>query len=127
MAEAQVAAAQAYFTTSYAFNNSTTSTAALMVWRALSLHLEHKFLPMTGDELAADTGLTLDQIENYFGQSYYQKHYGFRRFNTLEEWRTWAENEGIVYVPAKHDPKPEMVAADLGGDAGDDEEPADKE
>ncbi|HLN61130.1 MAG TPA: hypothetical protein VK464_06205 [Symbiobacteriaceae bacterium] len=112
MAEARVPAAQAYFTTSYSFNNSTTSTAALMVWRALSHHLETQLLPMTGAELSAASGMSLEQLENVFGQSYYQRFYGFRRFDTLEEWRAWAEETGVVYVPSKHDPKPEVVASD---------------
>ena len=122
MAEARVPTAQAYFTTSYSFNNSTTSTAALMVWRALSHHLETKLLPMTGEELSAASGMSLEQLENVFGQSYYQRFYGFRRFDTLEEWRSWAEETGVVYVPSKHDPKPEAAA-----DAFDEDEPAEDE
>lgn len=122
MAEAEnvtkVPTAQAYFATSYAFNNGTTSTANLLIWRALSQHLEERLLPMTGAELMAATALNETQIESAFRQSYYLKYYGFRRFNTLEEWRDWVETEGVIYVPALHDPKP---APEAGDDEVDDE------
>jgi hypothetical protein len=129
MAEAgkgkKVPAAQAYFTTSYAFNTSTTSTAYLMIWRALSERLEQHQLPMTGAELSKATGLTLEQIESPFSQVYYRRYYGFRRFDTLEDWRAWAEGEGVLYVPALHDPKP--VADDEDDDLDGEDEEADDE
>lgn len=95
-----------YYTTSYIFNTSTTSTAALMVWQALSNQLEHKHLPMSAEEIMEASGLTLEYIDNLFDQSYYQKHYGFRRFDTLEQFHEWAMAEGVLYNPELHDPKP---------------------
>jgi len=92
-------AAQAYYTTSYTFGTGTTSTAALMMWRALSHELETKGLPMTGVDLAVVSGLTPDQIARYFVQTYYQRYYGFRRFDTLEEFDAWAKESGVLYVP----------------------------
>lgn len=105
------AAAKAYYTTSYSFNNSTTSTITLMVWQQLSLHMEKYQLPMTAEELGKATGLTQEQLDRMFGQEYYQKYYGFRRFDSLETWREWAESTGVLYVPALHDPKPEEAPA----------------
>jgi hypothetical protein len=104
-------AAQAYYATSYAFNNSTTSTITLIVWQQLSLHLENFQLPMSAEELGKATGLTQEQLDRMFGQEYYQKYYGFRRFNSLEAWREWAESTGVLYVPALHDPQPAEHAA----------------
>ncbi len=89
---------QVLFATSYALGTSTTHTPALMVWRALNTHLLEKGLPMTGDELVQITGLTLPYVENMFDQTYYQKSYGFRRFGTIEAWRSWAEGSGLLYT-----------------------------
>jgi hypothetical protein len=97
-------AGQVYYTTSYAFGTGTTSTAALTVWRAISNKLQHEHRPMTGEELVAATALTLPYIDRLFVQTYYQKHYGFRKFDTLEAWRTWAEDEGVIFVASKHIP-----------------------
>lgn len=116
-----VPTAQAYYTTSYIFNSSTTSTATLLVWQALSHKLEHHQLPMTGTELMADTGVTEAQLDSMFTQEYYKRHYGFRRFDTVELWRAWAEDTGALYVPAKHDPKPEVVDYDDDEELEDDE------
>lgn len=102
----------AYYTTSYIFNTSTTSTAALEIWRAISQTLEHKQAPMSGEELVAATGLSIEYIDNLFIQSYYQRYYGFRRFDSLEEFQSWAMSSGVLYNPELHDRKPEEVAED---------------
>lgn len=123
MAEAVGAVKQAYYTTSYTLGTGTTNTLTLHIWRGLSTHLANHHLPMTTEEIMALSGLTQEQVDHLFTQTYYQKHYGFRRFDTLEEWRAWAEEEGVLYVPAKHDPKPEPEApADDATDADNAEE-----
>jgi len=101
----------AYYTTSYTFNNTTTSTAALMIWREISNALEFRQSPMTIEELTAATNLSEDYINNLFGQSYYQRYYGFRRFDTLEAFKDWAMSTGVLYNPELHDRKPEAPAA----------------
>lgn len=111
----------AYYTTSYIFNTSTTSTAALMVWQALSHSLEFKHLPMTGEELAAVSGITEEAVDRLFQQNYYQKYYGFRRFETLEEFQAWAMETGVFYNPALHDAKPEEEPEDEELDEEEDE------
>lgn len=95
---------QAYYTTSYSPRTGTTSTVALRVWKALSDHLSTFGLPYPGGELSEATGVSLQTIEEMFSQEYYQRSYGFRRFTSVEEWRAWAEGEGVLYVPALHDP-----------------------
>jgi hypothetical protein len=116
--------AQAYFTSSYVFGNGTTSTIALMVWRAVSetLAIHHK--PMAGADLVAATGITPEQLENMFGQSYYQKFYGFRRFANLAEWEKWAREKGFLFIPGVHDvpPAPEPDYADEEYEDEDEEE-----
>ncbi|HWI60678.1 MAG TPA: hypothetical protein VNT75_02435 [Symbiobacteriaceae bacterium] len=99
----------AYYTSSYIFNNSTTSTAALMIWRAISGAMEHKQMPMTGDELVEASGVSIEYIDSLFNQSYYQRFYGFRRFQSLDEFQTWAMSTGVLYNPELHDPKPEEI------------------
>lgn len=112
----------AYYTSSYIFNNSTTSTAALMVWRAVSLELEHKQLPMSLEDLMAASDLSEDYINSLFRQSYYQRYYGFRRFDTIEEFREWATSTGVLYNPELHDPKPGEIEEDLPEADEEDEE-----
>lgn len=111
-AEGHTPAAQAYYSTSYSFGNGTTSTVGLVIWRALSEHLEQHGLPLTGEELAGIAGITPDEIDQIFGQQYYQKFYGFRRFDTLEAWRAWATEVGVLYNPALHD-RPEEEAIEV--------------
>lgn len=105
MAEAgtRVPDEQAYYTTANALGTGTTSTQAMMVWRALNDHLLHNLAPMTGAELAAVTVLPMEMIAGMFNQEYYLRAYGFRRFETLDAWRAWAEDYGLLYVPGKHD------------------------
>lgn len=113
----------AYYTSSYIFNNSTTSTAALMIWRAISSTMEHKQAPMTGDEVVEATGLSIEYIDSLFIQSYYQRFYGFRRFETLEEFQTWAMSTGVLYNPELHDRKPEEIdVEELDPDTDEDED-----
>lgn len=100
---------KAYYTTSYRFGTSTTSTAALMLWKTLTIHLGQRILPMTGKDLAEQTGVPIEQIASVFSQTYYQRHYGFRRFESLVAWESWAKQTGVVYVPELHDPKPVPV------------------
>lgn len=94
---------QAFFTSSYVFGNGTTSTIALLVWKAVSDHVTDKHLPMTGEQLAKSSGLTVEQLENMFGQAYYKKYYGFRRFESLAKWQTWAKEHDVFFVPGVHD------------------------
>jgi len=99
----QESAGKGYFATSYALGTGTTHTPALMVWRALNSHLLDKGLPMTGEELVKVTALPLPYIEGMFVQTYYQKSYGFRRFSSLDEWRAWAGETGLVYTAPADD------------------------
>lgn len=93
---------EAYFTTSYVFNNGTTSTITLMVWKAMSEYLETKHLPMTGAQLMEATGISPEQLEEMFRQPYYHRYYGFRRFDTMDEWEAWAREVGLLYDPEQH-------------------------
>jgi hypothetical protein len=107
------ARSQVYYSTSYAIGSGTTSTLALVIWRALSHHLQEYQKPMTAEQLAVETGLSSEQIDALFGQTYYQRHYGYRRFNSLEEWQTWAMETGVLYNPAIHDlPEEEPIEAE---------------
>lgn len=113
---------QAYFTSSYVFGNGTTSTVALKVWQALSEQLAMHQRPATGEGLCQQTGLTPEQIEDLFSHQYYQKHYGFRRFDTLAHWEAWAKEQGILFIPGVHD-VPE-IAVESESPAPDAAEPA---
>lgn len=108
-----------YCTTSYAFGNGTTSTLGLRIWRTLSEHLLNFQAPMTAAELGEQVGISPEQINAIFGQIYYQRHYGFRQFKSLEEWESWAKSTGVLYSPELHDPKPEDED-DLEEDGDDD-------
>lgn len=112
--------ANAYYATSHTFGIGTTSTLGLMIWRALSHHLSEHQQPMTGEKLAEATGAPIENIDNYFRQSYYQRHYGFRRFDSLEEWRTWAMENGVLYNPVLHD-RPEEPEDEGDEDAAEDD------
>lgn len=93
---------EAYFTTSYVFNNGTTSTLTLMVWKTMSEYLETHHLPMSGADLMKATGASAEQLEDMFRQPYYRRYYGFRRFDTLDEWTAWAEQEDLLFDPERH-------------------------
>ncbi len=121
------AGAQAYFTTSYAPGGGTTSTAALSIWRALSRHLIDHSLPLTGAELSEATGLSVEELERIFSQTYYKRWYGFRRFDTLEEWRSWAMSTGVLYNPELHDRQPEEEPAEDEDDEESDPDAEDEE
>lgn len=95
----------AYYTTSYTFASATTSTAALQVWRSLSNHLARYHQPMSGEQLTRETGVPMAQISSIFSQAYYQRHYGFRRFDSVAQWERWAREHGLVYIPELHDPR----------------------
>lgn len=126
MADATPTNTQAYFTSSYVFGNGTTSTIALLVWKAVSEHLTDTHMPMTGEELSKSSGLTVEQLENMFGQAYYKKYYGFRRFETLPEWNTWAKEHELFFVPGVHD-VPQVESAPEPDEAEDDALPNEAE
>lgn len=109
--------ADAYYTTSHSLGNGTTSTAALNVWLALSQNLTNQSLPMTGAALSEATGLRVEVIDRMFTQTYYQRWYGFRRFETLEQWHAWAHGAGVLYNPELHTRKPHPML-----DEGEDDE-----
>lgn len=125
---AQIQVAGAVYTTARALGTGTTSTVTMHIWRLLSDHLQHTQTPMSGDELSQATGLSVEQIDNIFSQVYYQKHYGFRRFDSFQAWQDWAMAEGVLYNPELHDRAPEEEEADdldkeeFDEDADEDEE-----
>lgn len=102
-----VDAAQAFYTTAYAPRTGTTSTPTLRIWRTLSDFLLENLAPLSGADLAAQTHLSLAEIETYFEQEYYRRSYGFLRFNSLKEWTGWAEKHGLLYMPGLHDSAPD--------------------
>lgn len=116
--------ANAYYATSHTFGIGTTSTLGLMIWRALSHHLAEHQRPMSGEELVSVTGAEIAAIDRYFEQNYYQRHYGFRRFDSLEAWQEWALENGVLYNPALHDLPGEPEADE---DEADEDEAADEE
>jgi len=89
-----------YYTTAFELRTASTSTPALMVWHALSKHLAHHKQPMTAAELSTASGVAPKRLEVVFGQVYYKKWYGFRRFDSLAEFQTWADDNGIFHIPA---------------------------
>lgn len=111
---AKTGAAEAFYTTARSLGTGTTSTVTMQVWRLLSDHLENAQAPMSGSELSQATGLTIEQIDHMFSQTYYQKHYGFRRFDSLEAWQQWAMAEGVLFNPELHavEPKEDEVLED---------------
>lgn len=110
------------YTTARALGTGTTSTVTMHLWRLLSDHLQHNQAPMSADALSAGTGLTVEQIEHIFAQVYYQKHYGFRRFDSYEAWKDWAMSSGVLYNPELHDPKPEEEEELFEDDEAEEEE-----
>lgn len=106
--------AEKYYSTSRVLRTGTTSTLALMIWKVLSDSLELRNLPVTGTELAAKVGQTQEQLDVLFDSAYYQKHYGFARFNSIPEWEAWAKSTGVLYNPELHDPKVEEPAEAVG-------------
>lgn len=113
--------AQVYYTTSYALGTGTTSTMALQIWRALSDTLTRFGRPMSQAELIAATGVEAERLDVIFSQDYYQKHYGFRRFESLEAWTAWAQESGVLYVPGKHDVVEGPGEDDLADETAEDE------
>lgn len=104
---AEAPVAEAFYSTSRALGTGTTSTVTMQIWRLLSVTLEEQKKPMSASELAEATGLELAQIDDIFSQAYYQKHYGFRRFDSYAAWESWAMAEGVLYNPELHDVQPE--------------------
>lgn len=102
----------AVYTTARALGTGTTSTITMHLWRMLSDNLQETQQPMSGEGLSQAIGLSIEQIDNIFAQVYYQKHYGFRRFDSYEAWREWAMAGGVLYNPDLHDPKPEAELPD---------------
>jgi len=115
----RVPTAEAYFSTTYVLGTGSTSTPVLRVWRTLNRFLVDHRLPMTGQQLADATGLSLEEIEQMFNQVYYQRSYGFRRYDSLAEWEQFAAETGLLYIPELHDPKPEAEgqAADAAAES----------
>jgi hypothetical protein len=74
----------------------------MQVWRLVTEALTESGRPLTGAEIAQATGITPEQVDDMFAQDYYQKFYGFRRFDSLQEWREWALAEGILFNPELH-------------------------
>jgi hypothetical protein len=93
-----------------------------MIWREISNSLEFKQAPVSLEALMAATNLSEDYINNLFGQSYYQRYYGFRRFDTLEAFKEWATSTGVLYNPALHDRKVEQPAANDDDEEFEDED-----
>jgi len=89
-----------YYTTASELRTASTSTPALMVWHALARHLSHHKLPMTAAELTAASGVPQARLEEVFAQTYYKRWYGFRRFASIAEFETWADDTGIFHIPA---------------------------
>lgn len=117
MADNENRTGERYYTTVRSLGTGTTSTAALMVWRLVTEYmLEHR-QPMSGAQVAEATGMTLAEVDELFTGEYYQKYYGFRRFESLKEWRAWAEEHDVLYVPGKHDAPVEEEQAETEGDA----------
>lgn len=99
--------AEKYYSTSRVLRTGTTSTLALMIWKMLSDALELQNEPVTGTDLAATIGQPLEQLDVLFDSAYYQRHYGFARFSSREEWASWAKSTGVLYNPDLHDPQEE--------------------
>lgn len=115
--------AEAYYSTARTLGTGTTSTITLKIWKLLDDYLVKYGRAMSASELSAATGLTVEQIDQIFAQEYYQKYYGFRRFNSLEEWRQWALETGVLYNPELHKPDPEPDQEDPAPEGPSGEEP----
>lgn len=87
-----------YYTTAFELRTASTSTSALLVWQALARHLSHHKLPMTAAELTAASGVPEKRLEEVFAQTYYKRWYGFRRFTSLSEFQTWADDIGLFHI-----------------------------
>ncbi|MBY6277092.1 hypothetical protein [Symbiobacterium thermophilum] len=108
---------EAYYATARTLGTGTTSSPTMKIWRVMDDYLARFGRAVSASELAQETGLTVEQIDDIFAQEYYQKHYGFRRFDSLEEWRAWAMETGVLYNPELHRPdpeEPEEVPAEQG-------------
>ena len=104
---------EAYYATARTLGTGTTSSPTMKIWRVMDDYLVKYGRAVSASELARETGLTVEQIDDIFNQEYYQKYYGFRRFNSLEEWRAWAMETGVLYNPELH--RPESEEAQAGG------------
>lgn len=113
---------EAYYATARTLGTGTTSSPAMMIWRVLDDYLIKYERAVSASELSAETGLSIEEIEQIFAQEYYQKHYGFRRFDSLEAWRAWALENGVLYNPELHRPDPEETDAE--GAEGEDRQDA---
>jgi hypothetical protein len=102
--------AENYYSTSRVLRTGTTSTLALLIWKLLSDKLELQNEPVSGAEMATKIGHPIEQLDLLFDSTYYQKHYGFVRFNSPAEWQVWAKGTGVLYNPELHDPKVEEPA-----------------
>jgi len=122
---AEIRAGEAVYTTSRSLGTGTTSTISMQIWRMLNDHLLEYQKPMGASALSEASGLTIEQLEHIFAQSYYQKHYGFRRFDSLEAWQEWAMSTGVLYNPALHDVQP--AAEESAGDEAPEEDDAEDE
>lgn len=101
-----------FYVTRRVLSTGTTTTPTMHVWKLLTDHLLNTGKPMSQAELVAKTHLSPEEIETIFRQEYYQKYYGFRRFETMEEYEQWVREEGVLYDPEKHAPAPEEGQAE---------------
>lgn len=117
---ANAGAAGPFYVTTRVLSTGTTSTPTMLIWKLLTEHLTQTGKAMSQAELAEKTHLTPEEIESIFRQEYYQKHYGFRRFESEEEFERWAKEEGVLYDPERHAPAPEEAGAEAHlAEAGD--------
>ncbi len=121
---AEIRAGEAVYTTSRALGTGTTSTMTMQIWRLLTDHLLEYQKPVGATALGEATGLSLEEIEHIFAQAYYQKYYGFRRFDSYQAWEEWAMTSGALYNPELHDvqPEDEPELDDEVDDEGDEDE-----
>ena len=98
---------EAYYSTSRSLGTGTTSTITMTIWRILDEYLDRYQRAVSASELSEATGLSVEQIDNIFAQEYYQKHYGFQRFDSLQAWHNWAMEAGLLFNPELHAVEPE--------------------
>ncbi len=104
--EAKNLGSEPYYATARVLGTGTTSSPTMKIWRVMDEYLTKYGRAVSASELSRETGLSIEEIDEIFAQEYYQKHYGFRRFNSLEEWRAWALETGVLYNPELHRPDP---------------------
>lgn len=103
---------EAYYSTSRSLGTGTTSTVTMTIWRILDEYLDRRQRAVSASELSEATGLTVEQIDAIFAQEYYQKHYGFRRFDSYDAWHQWALETGLLYNPELHEVPEEAEPAE---------------